>query len=255
MLDTFAWFGIAIGLPLLIQRPLSNIYHRMLKKRFNLFGDANPLTTSFKTLAVARNQPKAQNKLKKSWGLSNSKNLHTLGKWVLGAKLAIMTVVLFFMAAKNEIYFWGRNWLTKKTTKRDGFSGEFNQVSNSIVENNTKEYQANKKTRQALSMASSITSVIGLPLIVLAAVKSKKPLGKGLLGRLKKLLPAVDYHDTIYMSRWVMFWSNLLTFNTVGYLAARSNNEKREHVVKSVILDVMWFVGDAVFAGLAGQHF
>lgn len=104
-------------------------------------------------------------------------------------------------------------------------------------------------------MASSITSVIGLPLIVLAAVKSKQPLGKGLLGRLKKLLPAVDYHDTIYMSRWVMFWSNLLTFNTVGYLAARSNNEKREHVVKSVILDVMWFLGDAVFAGLAGQHF
>jgi hypothetical protein len=117
LLDTFAWFGIAIGLPLLIQRPLSNIYHQMLKKRFNLFGDANPLTTSFKTLAVARNQPKAQNKLKKSWGLSNGKNLHTLGKWVLGAKLAIMTVDLFFMAAKNEIYFWGRNWLTKKNNQ------------------------------------------------------------------------------------------------------------------------------------------
>lgn len=49
-----------------------------------------------------------------------------------------------------------------------------------------------------------------------------------------------------------MCWSNLFTWNLTGYLAARTPNEKREHVVKSVIMDAMMFVGDSVIAGTAG---
>ncbi len=256
LMDGVAWFTIGLGLPLLLQRPLSKFYERALKNKFNLSSQTKGLlNTSFTKLEKSHWQGDATQsaRLAKKLGLANANKLGGLVKWVVGAKLAIVLVDLFFMAAKGEIYFWGRNLLTEKRTHKKGFSGEMGMATSTQLENNAKEYNESKTLKQRLSMVFSGVAVAGLPLVLLGLLRSKATVGKGVVGKTKKLLKSFDYHNTIYMSKWVMFWSNLFSWNLVGYLAARSKNEKREQVVKSVISDVMVFMGDAVFAGLAGK--
>lgn len=253
-LDGLAWFTIGLGLPLLIQKPLSGLYERFLKNRFDLNPEARLLETPFAQLANENREPSHPKgkALASHFGLKDASKVGALAKWVSRFKLAIVAVDLFFMAAKGSIYFWGRNELTEKLSDKKGFFGEMTTATTAQLKDNVKDYESAKSFNQLLTGVFSVLGVIGLPLMLGVLLKNSAKVGSGVVGKMKKLLPAFDYHNKIYMSKWVMFWSNLFTWNLTGYLAARTPNEKREHIVKSIIMDSMMFVGDSVIAGTAG---
>lgn len=157
------------------------------------------LNTSFSQLTRSSHDDTTRSgkKLAKYFGLPDVSKVGKVAKWVAGFKLAIMAVDLFFMAAKGNIYFWGRNALTKKLTDKQGFSGEMGTATTSQLEQNAQGYESRKERNQRLTSLFSVLGVVGLPLLMLCVLSSRAKIGKGLMGKLKKMLPAFDYHNKI----------------------------------------------------------
>jgi len=236
MLDGACFLGFGLAIPIVLQKALAKVYQSQLIKKFQLPQGVTPLQTAFEQLDVAKLQPKSAHvsQLAKTWGVEAAK-VPKLAQWVRNAKLLIVGVDLLFLMTQNISYPFLRNAMTEKLSKKEGFSGEFNTVTDLQLQENSAYYKQSKERLKKYSTAAWITGVAGL----------------------KKMLPLVNYHNTIYMSKWVMFWSTFFGYNLMGYLSARSPNEKREHVSKAILLDVLFYVGDSVFSGLNGwwlQH-
>jgi hypothetical protein len=256
MLDGAFFLGLGLAVPILFQRALAKVYQNVLVKQFSLPKGVTPLQTNFEHLDVAKLHPHSAHvdQLAKTWGVEAA-NVPKLAQWVRNAKLLIIGVDLLFLMTQNIAYYWTRNKMTEKLSKKEGFSGEFNTATDLQLQENNAYYQRSKARLKKFSSAAWLMGVAGLPLLMLAALTSKGT--TGVMGGLKKMLPFFNYHKTIYMSKWVMFWSTFFGYNLMGFLSARSPNEKREHLTKAVMLDVLFYVGDSVFSGLNGwwlQH-
>ncbi len=256
ILDGAFFLGLGLAIPILLQRTLAKVYQNVLVKQFALPKGVTPLQTNFEQLDVAKLLPHSDHvdQLAKAWGVKAGK-VPKLAQWVRNAKLLIIGVDLLFLMSQNMAYYWTRNKMTEKLSKKEGFSGEFNSVTDLQLQENSAYYQRSKARLKKFSSAAWLTGFAGLPLLMLAALTTKQT--TGVMGGLKKMLPFFNYHKTIYMSKWVMFWSTFFGYNLMGLLSARSPNEKREHLTKAVMLDVLFYLGDSVFSGLNGwwlQH-
>ncbi|HEY9686025.1 MAG TPA: hypothetical protein V6C52_03525 [Coleofasciculaceae cyanobacterium] len=257
-LDGFAWLTIGIILPVLVQKPFKTWYTGRLQKQFPC---KNPelLATSLKDLErSAWATTEGKRALAEKLGLEArhiEQHLPALVNKIIKARLAMLTIDLALMASKGVLFFWGRNALTEHLSHKPGFSGEFNVATQEQLATNTQDYQENKAKNKRLTATIAVFSVISLPLILLGLLKSPAEAGKGVIGKLKKLLPAFDAYKAVYVSKWVIFWDSFFNWNLGGFLAARSANEKREQVVRSVVFDSLCFVGDAILAGFAGKCF
>lgn len=253
VLGAVAFLGFGIAVPILVQKKLARLYEKYLAKRFKIKSPKGLLNTPFEQLdKAAITKLPEQRAFAKQWGVG-TKRVMPLRHWVLAAKLAIIGVDMLFLMSQNLFYVWGRNALTEHLSKKQGFSGEFNVAVDTQLTKNNQGYQKNKKLMQKLSGISWGVGVFGLPALILGALHSKKT--TGVMKALKKLTKAFNYHNTIYMSRWVMFWSTLFGFNIMTILGARSPNERREAITKAIMLDLLFYVGDTVFAGMAGKYF
>jgi hypothetical protein len=256
LLDGLAWLAVGITLPILIQAPFSCWYAKRLQKQAP-FNNPDVLATSFKDLErSAWATPEGKQTLARKFRMETKhleKHLPRLVNRVIGAKLGMMALDLSLMAAKGVLFYQFRNKLTEKLSKTKGFAGEFNMATHEQLAINSQDYEKNQERNKRLASTIGILSVVTLPLMLLGLLKSPREAGKGVIGKLKRLLPAFDAHKAIYVSKWVIFWETLLNWNIGGYLAARSPNEKREQVVRSVMFDSFYFVGDSILAGIAGK--
>jgi len=252
-LDTFVWWVIGFALPILIQGPLSRRFTATLQQRYPMRNKA-PLTLGLDQLERGAMQSgHTQNSVMKTLGIQYKKHLIPITKALTAMKLGMIFLDLACMSGKNQLYWWGRNKLTEYLSKKKGFSGEFNIASEQQREQNAKAIASSEKKRHRISSIIGVLYPVVLPLALWGLMRAKQPVGKGILGKLKKVLPAFNYHNSIYLTKWVVFWNCLMGWNLGGLLAARDTHERREHLVRCAILDFFFFVGDDVFAGIAGK--
>jgi len=253
LMDTVVWWIMGMGLPLLVQWPLSKWYTRSILKPLSL-AHKTPLNMPLEKLQAGFLKS-AGNRMAlcKELGLTQAKKLPRIVNLLILGKLAMVFVDLACMSAKNQVYFWGRNALTAALSKKKGFSGEFTIATAAQLAQNAKERAATEKQRRLLSMINGLTYPLTLPLILLGLLKAPQSAKGSVLGKLKRLLPHFNYHNTIYMSKWVVFWNCLFGWNLTGLLSARDWHEKREHLMRCAVVDFFFFIGDDIFAGIAGK--
>ncbi|MEZ4574503.1 MAG: hypothetical protein R2857_06230 [Vampirovibrionales bacterium] len=93
-----------------------------------------------------------------------------------------------------------------------------------------------------------VLGALGLPLLVNRVVQS--PAKTGLVKSLKRLMPAFNYSNAIFMSKWVLLWNLFANYLTPEFLSCRDSNEVRETAWKEGVASALYFGGDDVFAGL-----
>jgi hypothetical protein len=254
-MDTFVWWVVGMGLPILIQAPLSRWYDKRIAKKYNL---ANPSLLKVGLEKLDRSylaQASIRIAITKELGIKQVKYLPKVVNALILGKLLMIFIDLACMSAKQQLYFWGRNALTASLAKKKGFSGEFNIATSHQLAANAKAIESSEQTRKKISKMSGLMYPLILPLVLLGLMKSKAKIGQGVLGALKKMIPHFNYHNTIYMSKWVVFWNCLLGWNLTGFLAARDKHEQREQLTRCAVVDFFYFIGDDIFAGIAGKIF
>lgn len=105
------------------------------------------------------------------------------------------------------------------------------------------------------SVAWGFSGAFALPLLLTGLLRSPSRVGQGFLGKLKKVVPAFNYVNAVYMSKWVILWHNLFNFATPSLLSARDEHELREKATKVLAYDLFYFVGDDILNGMAGKYF
>lgn len=254
-MDTAVWFLVGFALPLAIQAPVAKYVNNKLAKQFKLL-NKTPLDIGLQHLEASQlTRLASKQQLAKKLGLRTLSKLPTLVKTIAMLKIGMIFLDLAFMSAKQFTYFWGRNKFTEWYSHKKGFSGEFNIASKKQLENNAKAIENSKSIRNRISAASGLIYPIVLPLLLWAGVRSKAGLGKGLVGKLKTMLPAFNYHRSIYMTKWVVMWNCIFGWNLIGLMSARDKHERREHLIRCAVVDFFYFMGDDFFAGLAGKYF
>ena len=158
-------------------------------------------------------------------------------------KLLILTTDLALMAFNGQAKLWFKNVLTAKTSGKQGYSGLFNYATKKYLQKDSDDYEKNKKKRLIISLSLAATSIVGLPLIMWGLLKSPNT---GIFKTLKKLIPAFNYSDTIFMSKWTFLWYSTFNYVLAGALSARGKNERREHLTKALTLDFFFVIGDAI---------
>lgn len=259
--DLACWVAIGIFLPLALEKVFNGWYSKQLKKKFQ-FTLPRPLGLAFEELDDARiKQPAVLKSLAKKLGSHATpiERLPLLLRKIRFGKLALLFTDLFFMASKGQVYFWGKNWVTEKLSGKKGFSGELSYASNEYLQYKTKDHEKNKRKKLIGSLLLGYGGALALPLILYGLLRYPKPMAKsflsakGILSKLKTLVPHFNYTDVIYMSKWVIQWHFILNWNIPGMLSARDSHEMREHLARSVMFDFFYFFGDGLFAGLAAK--
>ena len=254
-MDTAVWFLIGFALPLAIQAPIAKYVNRKLAKQYKLL-NKKPLEIGLQHLEASQlTRWASRQQLAKRLGLKTLSKLPLLIKTIAMFKIGMIFLDLAFMSAKQFSYFWGRNKFTEWYSHKKGFSGEFNTATQKQLENNANAIAESKLLRSRISTASGLLYPIVLPALLWAGVRSKTIWGKGVVGNLKKLLPAFNYHRSIYMTKWVVMWNCILGWNLIGLMSARDKHERREHLTRCAVVDFFYFMGDDFFAGLAGKYF
>lgn len=262
ILDVASWVSIGVFGPILLDKIVNKAYVNHLKKLFPLITKSgSPLSVPFEWLNATVSKQKllsATPKQLASYGLEHIKQFapkqlgRLTNKLILG-KLMVIGLDLLLMASQGQLFFYLRNYLTQKWSKQKGFSGEFNYANKAYLDQQTADYDKNQKFRHHVSMAIGLgLAPLALPLLLWGVLKSKNT--KGLMGSLKKLLPAFNYVDVVYMSKWVLLWQVLFNYNLPALMFSRDKHEFRENLTKMAAFDFFYFVGDDLISGLLAKR-
>jgi len=282
LLDHGFWLGVAVTAPLLLgyvitrglaksfvklglpKLPKATIPNHLSKiERITTWvenlGKHSPLQIPFEWLDRSNSVVKSPEKLHRisqNLGLANTSilesylaNDHFIQK-VRNGKLFILLVDLALMASSTQVKMWLKNALTASLSGKKGFSGTFNYTSEQYQKAKSSDYENHKHKRLLQSVSLAGISVIGLPLILWGLLKHPAKVGKGPIGTLKKLIPAFNYADVIFMSKWAFLWYSAFNYVLGGVLAARSSDERREHLIRALTLDFFYVVGDMLVGGI-----
>jgi len=96
-------------------------------------------------------------------------------------------------------------------------------------------------------MISGIGSAVVLPALVIRVLYSKQT--TGVTGWLKKMLPKVNYSDVIFMSKWVLLWQVLFSYEIPKLMASRNKSELREDLLEFGTFNFFYFIGDDLLSG------
>lgn len=268
VMDSVSWIILGMMMPVMLDKLLNRAYTRGLMNRFKQSFVPNaaktfqqnkkaisPLGLPFEVLDRARfdeRAPKTQ-KILGQYGLKTlPKQLAT--RILFGKLFIIMMVDYLALAAKANIYAWGKNWMTEKLSGEKGFSGEFNYTSDKFREQKDVDYQKKKDARKKLSVILSFAGSASFPFILWGLLKSKTPAGaKGIVGKLKSIIPRFNYTDVVFLSKYALMWQVFWNWNLAGFLAARDEHERREHLTKCIAGDLFFFVGDDFISGFAAK--
>lgn len=256
---TFTWLAFGIGLPLAVSLGIRKHYATWFTRSLGLKNLVSPLNISFKTVENASFKPeKLLEALKEaghgkisfvSFTPQERKTIldkaDLLRKQIIHGKLAVMLTDLLGMAVNGLARHWGKNWITERLSGEKGFSGEFDYTSKTYRQKKSEKYEANKDKNALYSVFLGLGESIAFPLMLFGVLQSQKK--NGLVGNLKKLLPAFDYHKGIFMSRWLIFWHGIFGWYLPGLLASRDSHETRELTAQYLALDFFFFVGDHLF--------
>ena len=246
-------WAFGIGLPILIQLAWCKKLTQQLQNQFRLSKTAKPFEIPFEYLEhhQFKKITAGKNILLKPFGITGANKLNpAFQRAVLKGKIAFLLFDMLALALRGILFYYGRNWLTEKLSGKKGFSGEFKIASDAYLKQQSQGYETNKKFRQKLSILLSIAGSAAFPFILYGLLKSKQSAStKSVIGKLKSLVPHFNYSNVVYLSKYALMWQVFWNWNLSGFMAARDKHERREHIVKSVITDFFFFIGDDYISG------
>jgi hypothetical protein len=250
-MDIGAWLVAGVLIPLGLDRVVNRQYTAYLKKKFprqfaHQKGRAQPMGLNFEALG-----PRGRVAVKslKDHGLKSL--TPKLARHIFRCKtFYILLPDMILMATKGQGYYWGKNFLTEKLTGKKGFVGEFNYAQDDYLKKRAAEFEATKKKRMLASLLIGYGSAIALPLLIAASVRNPK----GPFGFFKKVVPAFNYSDTIYMSKWVLTWHTFFNWNITSMLSSRDKHELRENFVRTSIVLGLVAIGDDFINGAIAKR-
>ncbi|MCA9789432.1 MAG: hypothetical protein KC462_06640, partial [Cyanobacteria bacterium HKST-UBA05] len=243
------------GMPSNLNQVRASLFRSPLKW-FRQIGVDSPMQLPFEWLDPTfkgRKPPKQLAYIAKGLGINVAKLGNLLKnpgfrRDVMRGKSRIMLIDLGLFAIAGQLTFWGKNWMTERLAHRKGFSGIFKYTSADYTKQAAQHYEQQKKDRIAASIVVGVLGALGLPLLVNRVVQS--PAKTGLVKSLKRLMPAFNYSNAIFMSKWVLLWNLFANYLTPEFLSCRDSNEVRETAWKEGVASALYFGGDDVFAGL-----
>jgi hypothetical protein len=251
ILSAALYLLVGIALPIGLEKIFNKWFTKnKLAKWFDMAPEKKPLRIPFKYLehnGIEQLKALPEAERQKILGKYGIKEMTPkLAKVLKLAKAQIILVDLLLFATKGVVYFWGRNWLTAKWSGKEGFSGILNYANQGYLQKQNDSYQKNKKKRFMLANVLGYGTSVAVPVALLGVLRSPKAIGQGAVGRLKKLLPVMDYHNAIYMSKELFLLSVIANYNIPKLLASRDSNERRENLVRMGIHDSFYFFGDGL---------
>ncbi len=256
--DIAAWAVFGILMPLLVIKhglvAPGSPFTKGLKRLFS-FSNASPLKTSFSMLnedflhgGVANQQ-----KLMKHLGLTDKSKLLPLAREIRKGKMFAILVDMLGLASFSASFFPLRNWLTQVLSGKKGFSGEFNYANDDYIKKKSSEFEKNEKQRHLLGIISGYVGNLAVTALTWFTLNSK---GNDMFKSLRRFIPALDYHQGIFMSPLLLFMHILGNYNMKSiFFFSRDKNEMIEEGVRSLVFDFVSFLGDGIVSGLCGQYF
>jgi len=269
-LDWLGWLIIGFTVPVTVGKTIRERYARKIAQQVGkslpkpLQPNLSLLEVPFELLDKGKNLKPRMERLAPIAEALGFKSAHSLQRFVTEGpalqallrrgKITILAMDLLLMAFKGQVYNWGSKWLTERWSGKKGFSGEFSIASDDYLKQKSASFERAKKRKKLISFALGFGGASLLPILASAALKKNVTLGKGLLGRVKKMIPSFNYVDAIYMSKWVILWHNVFNFAAPSLLSARDPHELREKLTKVLAFDMFYFFGDDIITGLAAKR-
>lgn len=173
-------------------------------------------------------------------------------KRLIRSKMAVVVLDLVLMATSNFISQWGKNALTERLSHQSGFSGTLNYASKAYQSEKNKTYQQEKDKRWKQSLGVAVGVITGISSFILGGI-SVKGTGKLKQAWRNSVSSLFNYSNGIFMSKWLTLFGGFGTWLILGMLAARDQNELREHVIKTGVLAATYTVGDDLLSGLGAK--
>ena len=168
---------------------------------------------------------------------------------LINAKNAVLAFDLFFTAASIGSVGFFNNWQTKRKTKQDGYSAEFNMADKSVVEKRAESFKKTETLRQAAWVG--ILSLLTLsPLLLKRGLTSDKT--NFFTKYIKKIAPNFDYTDGIFMKRLPFFMSAIGLYSGM-ILASRNKTEMKDTTIRSSVSTAAYFGGDILIGSVLGR--
>lgn len=276
-LDIACWIVASMGIPLILEKVFNGYLTRQyLAKTFktNLLTPSKtqsirPYEVPFewldkagfaKRMAAYQRNPEKLRQLQKL-GVKSFKHLTPqLAKALLIGKIGIMFTDYFVMACKGQGYSWGKNLVTQKLSKKEGFSGEFSYTDEAFRAEKTEKFKEKQKKQLIQSLAIGFGGAFLTPLVTWGLLRNDQismnpKLSRGPMAGLKRLIPVLNPYKGVFMSRWGLLPHNIFNWNIPAILAARDGHELRELLVRAFVFDFFYFIGDDIFSGLAAKVF
>ena len=270
-LDIGCWVAAAIGIPVVLEKVFNgfvtrNILAPKFSQSFIKGAKIRPFEIPFEWLDKSgfaarmktfQRDPQKLKMLQKIGIKSFSQLTPQLGSALLLGKIGIMLTDYFFMAVKGQGYSWGKNYLTQRLSKQHGFSGEFGFTDETFRLKQTQDYQRQERRKLIRSLLIGFGGACLTPLLVWQLLKNPhiSMQGKGPLSFVKRLIPVLNPYKGVFMSTWGLLPHNIFNWNIPAVLAARDGNELRELLVRAVVFDFFYFIGDGLFAGMSSRYF
>lgn len=255
-----ASFSFALGyLSPLVTLPLTNRlgmkYVAKLTKSFKS-KEANLIRISNKYLVSSEETRKGIEKLSKELNTDYSPILEKVGgdyeklrKKLINAKNAVLSFDLFFTTASIGSIGFFNNWQTKRKTKQNGYSAEFNMADKDIIEKRAESYKKKEPLRKALWIAM-LMALTAFPLVLKKGLTSQKT--SAFNNYIKEIASKFDYADGIFISRLPFFMSAIGFYSGI-ILASRNQTELKDTAIRSSVSTAGYFGGDIIIGSVLGR--
>lgn len=146
---------------------------------------------------------------------------------------------------------WISNLITKKRTRKSGFSAKFKMVDNKKLEEDGKKHEQTKYKKMAAVIGTILVSGIG------TYVGLRKGMLAGNSSRfgniIKKYAHKFDYDQGIFMSRLILLLITLCSDLPSSILSSRDKEEVKYNTARNLVLDGVFFAGDIILNNLAAR--
>lgn len=146
---------------------------------------------------------------------------------------------------------WISNFITQIKTGKKGFSAKFEMVDDKKLREDAKAHERTKMKKIAILLSSIFLSAGGLYAGFKKGMSAKE--SSKFSNFVKKYADTLDYKDGIFMSRTMLLLLTLCSDFPGSILSGRDKDEVKYAVVRNLILNGMFFGGDIILNGLAGN--
>lgn len=146
---------------------------------------------------------------------------------------------------------WLGNLLTKKRTKRSGYSGTYKMADEEFTRKAAEKHDRTKKLRQTATLALAILPALVFPPLLRKGMLNKN-CGK-ITGWFNKNAEKFDYHEAKSMSvlTALIMW---ITSDYLPYqLACRDKYEYRDTVIRGTSIGIVFWGGDPLLKRIFGK--